>query len=103
MKKAVTNAQVVEVLTLSELCHFCDADDAWVVDLVDHGVLEPDGRSIEDWTFRAVHIARAKKARRLYLDLGINIEGIALILELLEERDTLRRQLVLSDERHRII
>jgi chaperone modulatory protein CbpM len=93
MKNTDVDGHVVEVLTLSELCRFCDADDAWIADLVDHGVLEPRGRSTEEWTFRAVHIARAKKARRLNRDLGVNTAGVALILDLLEERDALRRQL----------
>lgn len=93
MKKTTVKPHVVDVLTLSELCHFCGADDAWVMELVEHGIVSPQGKNTQDWTFRATHIARAKKARRLGRDLGVNVAGIALILDLLEERDALRRQL----------
>ena len=38
-------------------------------------------------------IVRAKKAGRLSRDLGINVPGLALVLELMEERDAARRRL----------
>ena len=97
MKNAEQDVEVVEVLTLSELCRFCHADDAWIVELVQHGVLEPHGKGIEEWTFHAVHIARAKKAQRLNRDLGVNAAGVAVILDLLDERDALRRKLAWLD------
>ena len=98
MKNAEQDIEIVEVLTLSELCRFCQTDDAWIVELVQNGVLEPQGRAIEEWTFQAVHIARAKKARRLNRDLGVNAAGVAVILDLLDERDALRRKLAWLDQ-----
>ncbi len=97
MKSAEQDIEIVEVLTLSELCRFCQTDDAWIVELVQNGVLEPQGHAIEEWTFHAVHIARAKKARRLNRDLGVNAAGVAVILDLLDERDALRRKLAWLD------
>ena len=97
MKSVDQDAEIVEILTLSELCRFCHADDAWIVELVQHGVLEPHGEGIEEWTFQAVHIARAKKAQRLNQDLGVNAAGVAVILDLLDERDALRRRLAWLD------
>lgn len=38
-------------------------------------------------------IVRAKKARRLNRDLGVNTAGVALVLGLLEERDGALRRL----------
>ncbi|MHA6324265.1 chaperone modulator CbpM [Roseivivax sp. CAU 1753] len=95
--KAHVDTQMDEVLTLAELCGFCHTDNGWIVELVKHGILEPDGRSVEEWTFRAAHAARAKKAERLHRDLGINAAGIGLILDLQDERDALRRQLARMD------
>ncbi|SFR52102.1 chaperone modulator CbpM [Litoreibacter janthinus] len=80
-------------LTLRELCRFCDADEAWVVELIEHGVVEPYGAAVREYSFSQVSVLRAKKARRLERDLGINMPGIALALDLLEERDRLRRML----------
>jgi chaperone modulatory protein CbpM len=96
MKKAKSHSnegQAIDELTLLELCHFCDADEAWVIELIQHGVVEPHGSGLAEYSFGQISVLRAKKARRLERDLGINMPGIALALDLLEERDHLRRLL----------
>ncbi|RLJ60104.1 MerR family transcriptional regulator [Litoreibacter meonggei] len=96
MKKAKTPTDedhLMEELTLHELCRFCDADKAWVVELIEHGVVEPHGTGEAEYSFGQISVLRARKARRLERDLGINMPGIALALDLLEERDHLRRLL----------
>ncbi|WP_370402502.1 chaperone modulator CbpM [Sulfitobacter sp. JB4-11] len=93
MKKATSRSDLVDTLSLEDLCRFCQADQAWVIELVEHGVLEPDGTTTKNWHFRGKSIARAKKARRLNRDLGINVAGVALVLDLLEERDAVLRRL----------
>lgn len=93
MKKATARGEVIETLSLQELCRFCQADAAWVVELVEYGVLEPRGATVETWRFRGASIVRAKKARRLTRDLGVNAAGVALVLDLLDERDTFVRRL----------
>jgi chaperone modulatory protein CbpM len=64
-----------------------------VVELVEHGVLEPVGSTSGNWRFVGTSIVRAKKARRRNRDLGINAAGVALVLDLLEERETVLRRL----------
>ena len=93
MKKTTLKSDIVDALSLQDLCRFCHADETWVVDLVEHGVLEPMGSTSGNWRFVGTSIARAKKARRLTRDLGINTAGVALVLDLLEERDTILRRL----------
>ena len=93
MKKARTTSEIIDSLTSTELCRFCDADETWVTELVEYGVLEPQGNSFAEWHFHGVNIVRAKKARRLQRDLGINTPGIALVLDLLNERQELLRAL----------
>jgi len=93
MKKATKRSDIVDALSLPDLCRFCQADEAWVIELVEHGVLEPRGSTVAHWHFVGSNIARAKKARRLNRDLGVNLEGIALVLDLLEERDVILRRL----------
>ena len=94
MKKSKGAAEIVESLTSAELCRFCDADESWITELVEHGVLTPDGTSFSEWHFHGVNIVRAKKARRLQRDLGVNAAGIALVLDLLQEREELMRELM---------
>lgn len=93
MKKTTIRAEVVDALTLQDLCRFCQADEAWVVELVEQGAIEPTGRSPQHWVFEGVAIARAKRARRLNRDLGINAAGIAMVLDLLDERDRMMRRI----------
>ncbi len=99
MKKTTPHSHVVEAMSLQELCRFCRADETWILELVDYGVLSPEGASVTEWHFRGTNIARAKKAQRLNRDLGINTAGIALILDLLAERAAILRQLSRHQER----
>jgi chaperone modulatory protein CbpM len=93
MKKAIYSGDVLDTLSLTELCRFCGVETRWIVELVDHGAIEPQGVSIEEWQFRGPNIAKAKKARRLNRDLGINAAGVAMVLDLIDERDRLMRRL----------
>ncbi len=88
-----TQVELVNTMSLRELCRFCSAEENWVVELVAYGVLEPEGPSSTEWRFHGANIIRAKKAKRLQRDLGINTPGIAMVLDLLEERDALLREL----------
>lgn len=93
MKATAPDSHVLDSLTLKELCNFCRAEESWVVELVQQGVLEPEGTVAASWRFRGLSIIRAKKARRLSRDLGINTAGVALVLDLLEQREHLLRRL----------
>ena len=76
--------------TLVELCRACEAEEEHVVAWVLEGVLEPDGDSPGDWCFRGESLRRARMARRLAQDLGINPPGVALVIDLLDEIARLR-------------
>lgn len=93
MKKTTMRSDIIEALSLQELCRFCQADEAWVIELVEHGVLSPVGGQRSNWQFVGTSIVRAKKARRLNRDLGINAAGVALVIDLIEERDAALRRL----------
>lgn len=85
--------EIIETLTLGELSHFCHVQADWVVSLVDYGVLDPLEVDAGEWRFTPPNVLRARKARRLTHDLGLNLAGVALVLDLIEERDALARKL----------
>jgi chaperone modulatory protein CbpM len=85
--------EIIETLTLTELSRFCHVQADWVISLVDYGVLDPLGVNVSDWRFTPPNVVRARKARRLTHDLGLNLAGVALVLDLIEERDALARKL----------
>jgi chaperone modulatory protein CbpM len=80
-------------LEFGEFCASLRVERHWVLELVDAGVLEPRGPSPDAWSFPASALARARATSRLVNDLGVNLAGVALILDLLEERRQLERRL----------
>ena len=80
-------------LTLVELCQACRMQTGQVLDLVEQGVIEPLGHDPARWRFRGVSMRRVRLVQRLERDLGVNVAGAALALDLLEELERLRARL----------
>jgi chaperone modulatory protein CbpM len=80
-------------MTLDEFCLACSQSTAWVVELVEEGILEPVEWEAERWRFSGVSLVRAQAARRLQRDLDVNLPGVALALDLLDEISELRERL----------
>ncbi len=79
--------------SLVELCEVCQVPADVVVALVTEGVVEPIGQEQTQWRFRAISIRRVRCAIRLKHDLGINVAGVALALDLLQELEHARERL----------
>jgi hypothetical protein len=62
--------------TFTALCHASGADEAQLVALVDEGLLQPNGRSPDDWEFSGQALPRARQALRLARDLGLGIDTV---------------------------
>ncbi|WP_394789726.1 chaperone modulator CbpM [Rhodoferax sp.] len=86
-------------LTLADLCQSCRIQTEVVLELVEEGVLSPQGDAPAQWRFTGVHVQRTLVAVRLQRDLGVNHAGAALALQLLEEIDTLRARLQALEQR----
>jgi chaperone modulatory protein CbpM len=80
-------------LSMAELSRACSVHAEWLVSLVDEGILDPGGADIRHWRFSAPALRRARTTRHLQQDLGINLAGAALVLDLLDEIDDLRQRL----------
>lgn len=94
MKKAlVPLSEVVETITLTDLCRISGRSADWVIELVDEGILEPSGNDQSVWTFESSSIAVILKVHRIQSDLRVNIPGIALVLSLADENANLKRRL----------
>lgn len=83
--------------TVYEVCEACEVTVARMVSFVEFGVLKPEGMephgNLDDWRFPAHSILQARRAQRLQRDLELDLPGLALALELLEEIDHLRQEL----------
>lgn len=76
-------------ITLQEVCRNTGLSRETVIDIVDHGIVEPQGEAPEQWLFDDQCLCIVQRARRLQQDLELNWQGIALVIELLEQRDRL--------------
>jgi chaperone modulatory protein CbpM len=79
--------------TLAELCRCCDVEAELIEVLVEHGILEPAGRQGRHWCFPASSLRRTRITLHLQRDLGVNLAGAALALDLLERIDELDARL----------
>jgi len=80
-------------LSIDELSRLCAVEPSYIVELVEEGVLSVAAVEAEQWRFAGAALRRARTALRLQRDLEINLAGVALALELMEELDALRREL----------
>lgn len=80
-------------LTLVELCRACHVTAEQVIELVEHGLIEPRGQQLSRWRFRGVSVRRVLCAQRLERDLGVNLAGAALALDLMDEVEQMRARL----------
>ncbi|MGO4332576.1 chaperone modulator CbpM [Cupriavidus sp. M-11] len=79
--------------SLIELSVACHADIEQVVALVDEGVLTPCGEDEQGWRFEGATLTRTRAALRLTRDLELSAAGVALVLDLLDEINSLRARL----------
>ncbi|MEZ5866549.1 MAG: chaperone modulator CbpM [Geminicoccaceae bacterium] len=80
-------------LDLGELCALCGVQADRVVEMVEAGIIRPEGDRQTVWRFSAVAVMRSRKALRLRRDLDINMAGLAVTLDLLDEVDRLQSEL----------
>ncbi|HEX5314099.1 MAG TPA: chaperone modulator CbpM [Gammaproteobacteria bacterium] len=85
-------------LSLEELARACSMQSEWVLELVAEGIIEAASREPDEWRFPGRSLARARVAARLQRDLDVNLAGIALALDLLQEIEDLRARLGLAGE-----
>jgi len=80
-------------MSLGEVCRACEVQAEVIIQLVAMGVVEPHGREPGQWRFAGQAIGRIERALNLQRDLDINLPGVALALELLDEVEALRERL----------
>ena len=80
------------ILSIKDLSRMCQVDERHIVEFVEEGVLNVIEVSSE-WHFTGDALRRARLAVRLERDLELNLAGVALALDLIEELQQLRREL----------
>ncbi len=98
----VLDAQVIDAQTrfsLADFAHACGQSHDWVVALVEHSIVSVETVTTdsqpEQWHFLGNDLLRARRAFRLQRDFEASLSAVALMLELLDEVQDLRRQVAL--------
>ncbi len=81
------------VLTVRDLSRICAVEERHIVEFVEEGVLNVVQVDTSEWHFTGAALRRARLALRLERDLELNMAGVALALQLMEELDQLRSKL----------
>ena len=85
-----------------DLCERCGLSVSVIEEFIELGIIAPanttgDGEhqfSIESYWFSIESYVRLRKALRIQRDLAVNPPGVALVMDLLDEIDALRKQQV---------
>lgn len=85
--------------TLDELARMCSCRVEWLIELVDEGIIEPQGGEPDEWRFTGVSLVRVQTAMRLHHDLDVNLAGVALAIDLIDEINELQALLRVLETR----
>lgn len=83
---------LIVLLSIDEFCQCAELSQQSVLEIIDHGIIEPSGPTPEQWLFDAHALAIAKRALRMQRELEIEWAGIALALQLMDELEQLRAE-----------
>lgn len=80
------------LFSLEELCRSCNLPPEQLLEMVDEGIIEPIDclQTTMAWQFAGNSVVRVRTVIRLQRDLGVNLAGAALAVELLDEIKVLR-------------
>jgi chaperone modulatory protein CbpM len=80
-------------IAAGEFCRLCRLDLTAVIELAELGLVSPRGYSPQEWQLPTAAVPRLAMASRLMRDLGINVSGAVLAVELLEIQRDLEREI----------
>ncbi len=80
-------------VTVQELCEQGGLARSLLVELVQYDIAQPvAGSSVDDWVFDATAAHWLKKALRLQRDLDLDWVAVAMLVDLLRERERLHHE-----------
>ncbi|EHL32653.1 chaperone modulator CbpM [Legionella drancourtii] len=82
-----------ETITYTEVCHKYNIPEKLLVEMMEHGLFSNKSTQIEQLKLNQKELRRIESAFRLHRDLGINLPGVVLAIELLEKIEKLDNEL----------
>lgn len=79
--------------SFNEVCLRYNIPEELLIEMVEQGLFAPQSVTSKQTQLTSKDLHRMESAFRLHKDLGINLPGVALALDLLEEIEELRKEL----------
>jgi chaperone modulatory protein CbpM len=76
--------------TLDECSQTTQSPQSFIIELITEDIIQPKQQG-QSYLFSITHVQQIKRARSFSVDLGVNLQGIALALELLDRIEYLER------------
>lgn len=90
-----------EELSLEEFCTICHLPSETILNFVQYDIVRPQGANKEEWIFDLAELKRIQRALRLERDLELNLSGVAVVLDLLDEMENLRARVQLFEKHYK--
>lgn len=92
---AIIGVLIEETMTISfqEVCRKYHIPKELLLEMVEHGLFSNETTKAEHLQLNQKDLRKIESAFRLHRDLGINLPGVALALDLLEKIDQLNEEL----------
>lgn len=88
------------ILSLEEICQGCHIDSNFIIELIEYDIIHSNLKPANEHTFTLSQLKRIKTAHRLQQDLKVNLAGIAVILDLLDELEELRSRMSVIEKHY---
>ena len=85
-------------LTLDELAETLNIPSDFIRDLIAYEIIHPQNVTNSEWVFDLVQLKRIRTAVRLQRDLEVNVAGVGVVLDLLDELEELRDRVELIEK-----
>jgi chaperone modulatory protein CbpM len=80
-------------VSVAELCETDFISETLIVEVVEYGIATPiDGSHTHDWVFDTNSVHWLKKAIRLSIEMEIDWVAVAMVIELLKQKEALERE-----------
>jgi chaperone modulatory protein CbpM len=82
-----------QTFTYTEVCHKYNIPQQLLSEMMEHGLFSNTSTELEQLKINQKELQRIESAFRLHRDLGVNLPGVVLAIELIEKIDLLNDEL----------
>lgn len=86
-------SETILKISLNELCEAEQISQDIIIEVVEYGIAAPVvGKTVDEWAFDPTSVHWLKKAIRLNRELEIDWVAVAMVIELLKQKEQLKQE-----------